>query len=1366
MDVLPAEAEKLRQLVQTWSDHDTYELESTFGVGGHVDATAFFAVAQRLRSKGYEPLVQEDKLNIILPERIRFSLVGSGLVQQYCRDDTLSGKPFIAIIKDRTFIESNLDLDEYDTRIKLRREQEIGNDDPRVREVMERWAVHRKAFRLIRRWSFKGKGIVFDLSIVRSSAMDARGDFKWVRSFKEYNFLKAPPTYEIEVELLRSDLTNTDKAVADIVRGIGEVLRGLQNNSLLLRKSVKARVLSNYKVLTGSDAFRGVSPVTLEMRNMVAVPEDGVPNIRNSYNVTDKADGLRVLAFCDRKGELFMIDMGLNVYKTGLQRESCRDSLLDGEWVTKDKKGAGISQLLIFDIYIAPGSVKVDDKPFVMGDADGKAKLEAAGSEDPDARYPQLRRWMNLWNEGSGPTIVAPGVNPANKLLVGEKTFYFASGNGIFRLAARTLDKERPYYTDGLIFTPNSLALPARAGDTFKEQFKWKPAHDNTIDFLVNFEKSVESPDVDKVTIGINPSTNETVRYKTMRLKVGSSKTAAEEDPRAAILFGQSFVDSRRNGKRDTYRPILFNPADFPDTMAATCYRAVELDFETGDEFVLTEGSEEPIRDRSIVEMAYDPTKEPGWRWVPLRVRHDKTERLQRGIIARTLNSEKVGNSVWNSIHEPITESMIKTGAEEPTAEEIAAISASRAGMEDIEKKYYVRTGQKEDLAAVRGLRDFHNKYIKEGILLRVGLRGGGKRLLDIGCGKAGDLQKWRRGNVAFVLGVDPAGENILDPVNGAYARYVQTAAGKPEGTVPPMVFAIGDCSKPLVDGTAGVTPEERDILRSVFGRVKPEGAIPPFLETTAAGALRANADVVTAMFTLHYFFQSREMFDGLLSNLNDTVKIGGYFVGCCFDGDAVFNLLRPLRPGQSKVGKDGDVPLWTITKEYDAAELVPDDEHGFGNAIDVEFISIGTKQREFLVPFDLLQEKMKTIGFRLMMGDELKQVNLDNSTNMFGVSYGMATKKENKFTMEKAVKEFSFMNRWFIFKRTSTQTKVEEEQKVDEEELEGLVAAVSEAQTMEAANGIAGINAGAPRAATLAMAGTMAPGSEPVAIKSESVAAAATAAASAIPNTGVSTIKLRRKPTVAAAASTGQASELPPGQTTGQEPIREVPVSAPVAKGRAFALAELFQFYPGAAMKDILKIGEPDAGRWLAPSAPFPIKDPEDGVVYPTVEHYYAAMKYKKAAGRPDLAISLMSSRDGMIHQKYLLLRQSETGAGSRALSQDRDMELTRLEINDVKLESRPQAIISHGALYNDAAWIAAKDAALTEALTYRWTHDKKFRKIVEAARNAGKYLLYYTGTGSGSELGGKRASDTGLIDGANKMGEIIMRLANFPAF
>lgn len=1357
MDVLPAEAQKLRQLVQTWTEHAEYELEATFGVGGKVNATAFFAIAQRLRSKGYEPLAQEDKLNIILPERIRFTITGTGLIQQYCRDDNIADKPFIAIIKDRTFIESNLDLDEYDTRVKLRREKELDHEDARIREVLERWSVHRKAFRLIRRWSFAGKGVQFDLSIVRQTRSDPRGDFRWVRTFNEADFLKDPVAYEVEVELKRTGDLDTDLSSKDLIRGVGEVLRGYQGNSLLLRKTVKNRVLDSYKQLTGTDAFRGVSPVTLEVENMRAPPEDGVPNIRTGYNVTDKADGLRVLAFCDRKGELYMIDMGMNVYRTGLQREPCAGSLLDGEWVTKDAKGQAISQLLLFDIYFAPGAMRVDDKPFVVGGPDGAAiTAPAEAGDEPDSRYTQLRRWTNMWNEGDGPTFTTAGVNATNKLLVAEKRFYFAARDAIFKYAARTLDKARPYYTDGLIFTPNSHPLPPRAGDTFKEQFKWKPSHDNTIDFLVTFEKSVENPLQDKVTIGINPTTNETSRYKTMRLYVGSSKTAVEEDPRAAVLFGQEFVEKRRGGKKDTYRPIPFNPRDFPDTMAATCYRNVELDLETGDEFVLTEGTGEPIRDRSIVEMAYDPAREPGWRWYPLRIRHDKTERLQRGVLARTLNSEKVANSVWNSIHEPITESMIRTGAEEPSEEEVAAIMASRLGMEDIGKKYYERKAPKQDLEAVRGLRDFHNRYIKEDILLRVALGGGDKRLIDVGCGKAGDLQKWRRANAAFVLGVDSAGENIRDPENGAYRRYADTVAGRPEGQVPPMVFVIGDASKPLMDGQAGATPEERDILRAVFAHVNPEGALPPYLESVAAGALRGGADAVTSMFTLHYFFKDGETFDGLLNNLDQTLKTTGYFVGTCFDGDRVFNLLRNTPRGSSKVGKVGETLLWTITKEYDAEELVPSDD-SFGMAIDVEFVSIGTKQREYLVSYELLRQKLETIGLVPLTPEECRKLGLTASTNLYDASYAMSKKK---YAMDAAVKEFSFLNRWFIFKRKGAKAAAAA---VDADEVEEAVAAeIGE----EINNAIAGTQARIPQP-LVATEGNTAPGAEPIAM-----------AAEATPAVGVSTVKIRRKkPAIqtisnainelnpdALAAGMAAASPSRGFQAAPESVIREVPVTAGVGEKKTFAPAMVFQFYPDASVKDVLKVGDPDAGRWLSLIAPFPIKDEETGVVYPSVEHFYAGMKYKLATDKPALATSVMSQQ-GTVHQKYLRQRQEETGAGARALSSDRDWTLLKEEGAEVKRQSRPEAIAKYGAMYNDAAWLAAKDDVLRTALAYRWKHDKRLRAAVEGARKANKYLLYYTGSASGSELGGKRTME-GLIDGANKVGKILMELANFPAF
>lgn len=138
-------------------------------------------------------------------------------------------------------------------------------------------------------------------------------------------------------------------------------------------------------------------------------------------------------------------------------------------------------------------------------------------------------------------------------------------------------------------------------------------------------------------------------------------------------------------------------------------------------------------------------------------------------------------------------------------------------------------------------------------------------------------------------------------------------------------------------------------------------------------GSFRDGADVAACMFALHYFFESKETLDGFLTNISDIVKPGGYFIGCCFDGNKVFNLLRTTEMGHTKSGIEGDIPIWSITKEYDNEELSNDDS-SIGLGINVEFISIGSAHKEYLVPFELLRSKMASIGFHLL--DQMNCIN------------------------------------------------------------------------------------------------------------------------------------------------------------------------------------------------------------------------------------------------------------------------------------------------------------------------------------------------------------------------------------------------------
>jgi len=303
MDLTSEQFKLISKFIQDWSKDKKLELETTFGPGGIVDSTTFLQIAQRLRTKGFESIPQDDRLSIITPNSIRISIQGIGVLQQYCEDDILQGTNFTAMIKDRAFPDSNVDLKEYDIRFKIRREEELSQKDPRVVELVDNWKNQKKAFRLIRRWTFQGKGIRIDMSMVRQTRnIPGRGEYEWVKEFKENNFLQEIPRYEVEVELLHdTEYTETpEMALKSLITGIGEVQRAIQKNTLLISKSVANSVRSEYTAI-GTDRFRGVNPITLEVKNMDEINES-VPNIRSGFNVTDKADGLRTMGFVNKNG--------------------------------------------------------------------------------------------------------------------------------------------------------------------------------------------------------------------------------------------------------------------------------------------------------------------------------------------------------------------------------------------------------------------------------------------------------------------------------------------------------------------------------------------------------------------------------------------------------------------------------------------------------------------------------------------------------------------------------------------------------------------------------------------------------------------------------------------------------------------------------------------------------------------------------------------------------------------------------------------------------------------------------------------------------------------------------------------------------
>lgn len=1275
LELHSAEVTAINTLWGAWERATDSELEATFK---SLDYTSFLNVIKHLRAIGLVEEPQEEKLNIMVSGGLRFTVVGDAAVRAYCRDNSLVGKKFHVIKKTKKLASadgiSEVDLKEYDVRIKIRREQMLDKTNHQVVDALSKWNTLPKSFRYIKRFQFKSgihEGIVFDASLVRESKKNTAGGYVTTVNFNAGQIMKSPMRYEMEVESMRGGEQKS------LMVGIATVLRGIQKSYVLVRNSIKKAVQDQLASQTGiKSGFPGAQPITLLREHMATEASPDVANIRfGDYNVTDKADGLRCFLIVARDGRMYMIDRNLTVYNTGRRLADAdaaewNGAILDGEWVTTDKDNKTICRYYSFDILYGRRGEDVTGRPFLTRSVDG--------AEPAPSRHKELTDAVSALDKAP---YLLKKIPDHHKFSVHAKVFETvknpeAEPNGIFAVAASVLERvkrEAEYHTDGLIFTPNALALP-KTGGRWMAQFKWKPASMNSVDFLVVTEKqrnlAGKPTSKEYITTKLREDTNQMVRVKTLRLFVGGSAHPALENPRETVLQEKPFP--KPSELRANYRPVEFAPQP-PDPMGAICFVAIDAGatdaagaapeaqvLASYDDNVYCEETGDPIGDRTIVEMVYDVKAPAGWRWKPLRVRWDKTEKFSRGEISGTLNSEGNANDVWQSIHDPITEKMICTGA---TTDDSPVVEGSMAASA---VAYYQRRAPQRDLAKISTMVDFHNNYVKQMLLTRA-LIAKGMALVDMSCGQAGDLHRWVEKEPSWVLGCDIAEAGLADPKNGAYSRYLNKMI-RARGTIPPMIFVQASSALNYTDGSAGMSPSDRAMLRVLWG--EEDTAAPPAAQRLAGrGAL--GFDSAACMFSLHYFFKDRVSLDGFMANLARTVKVGGLFVGCCFDGDSVAALLKDRDIGGSEQGVDAGTELWSIVKQYDdKTGIVPPTDEGLGRAIDVNFISIGEAYREYLVSFPFLVEQMKAIGFEPLNEEELEEFGLNASTNLFSESHAMAGTLGKAYPMLPVVQKFSFLNRWFIFKRRRTT---------------GL--AVMPVMKRHAA---------LPKPATAA----------PVV---EEVVEEAAAAAPVLED---------ESPASAAESTEAETTEEGGELTEADGPIY------------------LFSHRSAKAKRDELKaLGIKDNAwrRYISTVTPYAFKDRMDpSIVYPNFEAAIASAKIQVASKKPELGPQLFSV-DGNLHQEIV----AEEEALGADINEDQKNGLAEKEVKAIFAAMKSKALKTVGIKkIVEEAWEGQREEIIVDYVRQRFEGDVKFATILSALA-AQKARLVYNYSAAGDLAG-----------------------------
>lgn len=166
-------------------------------------------------------------------------------------------------------------------------------------------------------------------------------------------------------------------------------------------------------------------------------------------------------------------------------------------------------------------------------------------------------------------------------------------------------------------------------------------------------------------------------------------------------------------------------------------------------------------------------------------------------------------------------------------------------------------------------LRKFHN-FIKSNLIIDTCHKINANSLLDIACGRGGDLQKWlnKKLNLKYILAFDSHKDSIYSSLNkggdfdGAIARF-QNVKQNFKGRMPFINFKFLD----ILNKDALFKLNQID-SNKIY-------------------------DVVSCQFAMHYFCKNEETLNNALNIISKKLRKGGLFIGTATDGDIIHNILE-----------------------------------------------------------------------------------------------------------------------------------------------------------------------------------------------------------------------------------------------------------------------------------------------------------------------------------------------------------------------------------------------------------------------------------------------------------------------------------------
>jgi SAM-dependent methyltransferase len=915
-------------------------------------------------------------------------VVYSILITQFIKDDNIE---YMDKKKDPKNI---VDIDQYDIRFRLSQENEMDKKTLENLSNLQYTENDKIVYRFKQRVSLilksdKSGTVKLDLTIIKSSNTAD-------------NIYDAEKQFEVELEFVPGKEPVNDSVLDYMLKEIELIKQVLEDTNKLISKDDNNDIIKLYKKLLYnsetelSNNLYTMQPISTEVQHITE-------KIPNKYSVTDKSDGEKYQLFIN-EGNAYLISNNLVVKKVDYKTidKKFNNCIFEGELL----KYNNIFLFMIFDCLFYCGkdvrneillSKRLDnvndfllgitsakDKPYVIKQYDGPfdiIKQEEHYEKEIINFYKQLNN-------------IIKDAKP-NDTIFHNKIFLFPTGGDscevysfsylIWTLC--TSDKIKcPYLLDGIIYTGLEQIYTREKRDQKYPIYKYKPPTTNSIDVYLKFKRNLETGGFLEIYDNSINGNNKNKIFRVAEFYVGDMISDKE--------VPVPFMKEEKNHE---------------------AYFLVENDAVRDMEGVL-------VNDDTVIEVIYsnDASLPHQYRWKILRTRWDKTESVIRDK-KRYGNYKDTAIKVWKSMIESVTVEELKNLGRPDTNLQQQKILISRIDTKIISTERAQDIYYQNITNLGKKFREFHNwvksiiiyTYCSKGKEYRDG-KDRRKSVLDIGCGRGGDILKFYHARIGEYIGFDPDYEGLFGALDGAVTRYQKYQKQFPDFTR--MTFVQADGTVPLTPGAQekkinNMTDDNEKLIEKVFTKDK-------------------KFDIVNIQFAIHYMFSDNESINNLMDTIDKYLKPDGYLLCTVFDPSLVMNLLGDKNTFTSYYTDDNGQrkKFFEIVKKFDGNLK---DEPGL--MIDVHMAWVSQEGKyipEYFVTPKLLISSMKKAGCHLVDTDTFANVFNINSEWINNVIDHEENPKNKKFykkvgefygELKGADKESKIWNdlwRYYIFKK------------------------------------------------------------------------------------------------------------------------------------------------------------------------------------------------------------------------------------------------------------------------------------------------------------------------------------------------------------